>query len=259
MSRPGDWHCPNGHGLQFASRTQCRNCGELKPADAADAFAGGPGGFGGGGGGFGKGGGGFGGGFGKGGGGFGKGGGGFGGGKGGKPGDWMCPNGHGLQFASRTECRNCGEPKPADAASAGGGFGGGGGGGGAWGSGGGGNGKPGDWMCPKGHGLQFASRTHCRNPECGEPKPADAGVAGGFGGAFGGGGGTEKPGDWMCPNGHGLQFASRTQCRNCGEPKPPGSEAQNMQEGDWMCPRGHGLQFASRSACRDCGSLKPID
>ena len=32
--RPGDWHCPKGCGVVFASKSACFRCGERKPADA---------------------------------------------------------------------------------------------------------------------------------------------------------------------------------------------------------------------------------
>lgn len=44
------------------------------------------------------------------------------------------------------------------------------------------------------------------------------------GGDFGGGGGKGggKPGDWVCPKGCGMVFASKSSCFKCGTPKPGG-------------------------------------
>jgi len=62
-----------------------------------------------------------------------------------------------------------------------------------------GGGKAGDWECPKGCGMVFASKSSCF--KCGTPKP------GGGGGDFGGGKGS-RPGDWTCPGCNAMVFAS---------------------------------------------------
>jgi RNA-binding protein FUS len=41
--RPGDWDCPAGCGLVFASKSNCFRCGVAKPEGAGDDFNGGGG------------------------------------------------------------------------------------------------------------------------------------------------------------------------------------------------------------------------
>ena len=171
-------------------------------------------------------------------------------------GDWDCPKCNNSNFAFRTECNRCGEPR-GDAPS-----------------------KPrddrrgfsrdrgndrgrdrfrsqgrgrddrrggGDWDCPKCNNSNFSFRTECNR--CGEPR-GDArgaprndrrsgfdrrnndrrggfdrrggrdGNRGGFdrrGGRDGNRGGYEaKPGDWTCNDCGANNFASRTSCYKCG-------------------------------------------
>eukprot|EP01088_Endostelium_zonatum_P017263 TRINITY_DN49_c0_g1_i1.p1 TRINITY_DN49_c0_g1~~TRINITY_DN49_c0_g1_i1.p1 ORF type:complete len:244 (+),score=99.69 TRINITY_DN49_c0_g1_i1:44-733(+) len=224
-----------------------------------------------------------------------------------KPGDWDCSCGD-VVFAYRTACRSCGAARPdggddaeQSGGSSGGGFGGGnrfGGGGGGFGGGfGGGNRKPGDWDCSKCGDHNFASRRECR--KCNNPKPdgAEGGSSGGYGGGdfnrggfgggnrFGGGGGGGfgggKPGDWECPGCQDYNFASRTQCRKCNNPKPEnagtsggdfnrgggqggrgggfggGNQGQG-RPGDWKCGGCGDLVYASRDKCRFCYTPKPV-
>lgn len=219
-----------------------------------------------------------------------------------KPGDWICGNCGDHQFASRMVCRQCGAPRqcggmgrfgmpqpggmpgglgppgmPADF-------------------------KNGDWICPNCGDHQFASRTQCR--KCGTPKPeggpfdnppfppAPWPPAGnpmgmenygnrwgpprnGFGG-YGGGqrmgasGQEWKNGDWSCPQCGDHNFASRTECRQCGA-KNPGNgfngpfsghpngaqSTQSWKRGDWNCPECNEHNFASRTNCRQCNVVKP--
>lgn len=143
--KAGDWNCPNCFDLVYEWRSHCRKCNTPKP----------PGGTGFGGSGFG----------GSGFGGTGFRGTGFGG-PGvmvpnyyvprstGRPGDWTCPKCGDHVYASRSCCRKCGTPKPA-------------------------NGHlavdtlpelfGGDWRCPKCFDHVYASRAVCR--KCNTPKP----------------------------------------------------------------------------------------
>ena len=170
--RQGDWKCSSCDFSNFASRNECKNCNEPKPAGAGDSG----GGFGGdrygakGQDNFGSSNG------------FGSGGGG--GGRNSKPGDWKCSSCDFSNFASRNECKNCNEPKPAGAGDSGGGFG-------------------GDRYGAKGQD--------------------NFGSSNGFGSGGGGGGRNSKPGDWKCSSCDFSNFASRNECKNCNEPKPAGA------------------------------------
>lgn len=160
-----------------------------------------------------------------------------------RPGDWKCACGMN-NFASRTDCRKCSEPKPEGA-----------GGSGERSS----NSRPGDWKCACGMG-NFASRTDCR--KCNEPKPEGAGESGEFGSGERSSNG--RPGDWKCSCGMN-NFASRTDCRKCSEPKPEGAvggdtggdRSSNKKPGDWDCPGCGNNNFASRNECRKCNAEKP--
>lgn len=134
------------------------------------------------------------------------------------PGDWQCGQCRFSNFASRTECKQCGAPvsdsageapsrsaggyrdaAPADAA------------------------RRGDWACSCGF-RNFMSRDTCR--QCGESAP---GGGGGFaparerswsaGPRSGGGGFRDAPRrpDWMCACGF-RNFGSRSECKECGAP-----------------------------------------
>ena len=172
-------------------------------------------------------------------------------------GDWDCPKCNNSNFAFRTECNRCGEPR-GDAPS-----------------------RPrddrrgfgrdrgndrgrdrfrsqgrgrddrrggGDWDCPKCNNSNFSFRTECNR--CGEPRGDARGAPrndrrggfdrrnndrrGGFdrrGGRDGNRGGYEaKPGDWTCNDCGANNFASRTSCYKCGP------DAQN-RGGDRRGPR----------------------
>lgn len=204
--KPGDWDCPSCQHLNFARRTECRNCGAAKESSESGGS-------------------------------FNSGGGSFNSG-GGRPGDWVCPTAtcRFNNFAKNRSCLKCGALKsgggdggrshPYDRSGSynshsdyGGdyGYGNSGGGGGGFGN----NMKKGDWMCTCGE-LVFASRPACRQCGAAKPTPAQGGhnegsgnAGGGYGGKFGG-----KPGDWNCPDCGELCFASRTHCRKCNTPKP---------------------------------------
>ena len=86
---------------------------------------------------------------------------------------------------------------------------------------------------------------------------SQGGYGGGYnqGGGFGGGGGwgggrgyndrprggpTPRPGDWNCPHGCGLVFASKMNCFRCGAPKPEGAELEYGDRRDEGYNRGGG-------------------
>jgi hypothetical protein len=82
-----------------------------------------------------------------------------------------------------------------------------------------------------------------------------------------------RPGDWVCPGCHDLQFAKNTTCRRCHSMKPGSGPAgmmlpggglvtggygsaphQQMLAGDWICSRCRDHQFARNVSCRRCGA-----
>lgn len=123
-----------------------------------------------------------------------------------RDGDWDCPKCTNLNFAFRTHCHKCREPRPgyegqeeADTRPK----------------------RPGDWDCACG-ANNFAFRTSCMRCQA---LPGQ-GVARGAGGRArsrsrerGGGPGGGRPGDWTCHCGM-LNFAFRTECHKCKQPKP---------------------------------------
>ncbi|GAB0094535.1 RNA helicase [Sergentomyia squamirostris] len=185
--REGDWNCSSCNKSNFASRRECFSCKEPK-ADGGDGYNGG------GGGGFG------------------------GGGRTPRDGDWNCPSCSKSNFASRRECFSCREPKPEGE----GGF----KSGGAMNGGGGRAPRAGDWTCSDCKKSNFASRNECFS--CHKEKDDNDVVAtGGENGYNGSRGGDDakpragqRPGDWTCPSCEKANFASRTECFGCSEPKP---------------------------------------
>lgn len=72
--------------------------------------------------------------------------------------------------------------------------------------------------------------------------------------------GTSRPGDWICPKCSDMQFASRRECRSCGEPRPTTMskpKGASFGSNDWTCPSCGDHQFARNVKCRQCGEPKP--
>lgn len=116
--------------------------------------------------------------------------------------DWNCPECGHLVFGSKRECYNCGKwrPKPATQA------------------------RDGDWRCANcGDYPQFAKNTACR--KCNVPRrvPSETATSA-----------VEAPrkGDWICSKCNDVQFATRVQCRKCGESKPA---SENESENCMVC------------------------
>jgi hypothetical protein len=207
--RPGDWPCPNGHGMQFAWREQCRICQVPKPGSTASH--------------------------------------GYSGGQGQGQGqyqavaqphwsdqgtgqqwseDWTCPSCASHNFAKRQECFRCRAPKGmAPPMMQGGGYA----------PPGGGYapypdhfqphqpqqqqqhqhhaGRPGDWLCPNGHGMQFASRDQCRFCQC--PNPGTGMAAGSMPPPTAAPAQRTLAGDWTCSACSSHNFARRDECFRC--------------------------------------------
>ncbi|MAI40144.1 MAG: hypothetical protein CMA09_02455 [Euryarchaeota archaeon] len=161
----------------------------------------------------------------------------------------------------------------------------------------------GDWECPKCNNSNFAFRTECNR--CGEPRGQHSNGrsndrSGGFqrndrGGRFqrndrSGGfqrndrsGGNRNGGDWECPKCSNSNFAFRTECNRCGEPRGRHSHGRGNDRGgrfqrnerrgsfrdnrgrneggrreifndnDWECPKCKNSNFAFRTECNRCG------
>lgn len=79
----------------------------------------------------------------------------------------------------------------------------------------------------------------------------------------GGGGYQRRDGDWTCDCG-GSNYANRTECFKCKEPKPEnanttgssGGGERQKRPGDWNCSCGVS-NFASRTSCFKCSEEKP--
>jgi len=141
--------------------------------------------------------------------------------------------------------------------------------------------RQGDWVCAQCGNHNYAKREVCN--KCSAPRPAN-GHPGGLGkgcggpldpyGCWGGKGYSPysqpgpqmlggkacgkqlRPGDWVCPGCQNHNYASRTECNKCGQPKaqqvPP-----NFRPGDWLCPSCGNHNFASKAACNKCQEPKP--
>ena len=96
--------------------------------------------------------------------------------------------------------------------------------------------KDGDWDCAECGFMNFASRRECY--KCGAP-----GGGGGGGGVARRGGAdayarredryAPKPGDWTCPSCGFSNFASRVECKRCGEPGGGGGGGGGYGGGGW--------------------------
>ncbi|XP_057540531.1 transcription initiation factor TFIID subunit 15-like [Amaranthus tricolor] len=152
-----------------------------------------------------------------------------------RPGDWNCRSCNHLNFQRRDSCQRCGDPRPdgrggsdyssygrSSGPSFGGGFAGP-------------DVRPGDWYCSIGNcgAHNFASRSSCF--KCGAYKEESGSLDGitrsrgiFLGSAGGSGRSGWKSGDWICTrlgcNEH--NFASRTECFRCREPRDSGSNSE---------------------------------
>jgi len=136
------------------------------------------------------------------------------------PGDWYCPQCNHHNFAARTICQNCQTPNNNQN------------------RGGGGMSRPsmlpGDWHCPLCSHHNFASRSHCQS--CLTPKTSMTYTQhyqpyGQYPKQYQPYNRQHKtihpgkhPGDWICSLCNYHNFASRSQCQKCTNPKP------NLQE-----------------------------
>lgn len=187
--REGDWACPSCEASNFSFRTECYQCYEPRPASAgapppARVYE--P--------------------------------------RERAPGDWDCPACGVDNFARRLECFKCGEPHPdpdsvpervyreprqprRD-----------------WNNEGGYEARaprPGNWDCPACGCDNFGFRTECF--QCGDPRGDAPDSQRGRFDRFDNNQSREqslKPGDWMCPECNGHNFARRMDCFKCQAPRP---------------------------------------
>ncbi|MBT5025451.1 MAG: hypothetical protein HON05_01665 [Euryarchaeota archaeon] len=165
----------------------------------------------------------------------------------------------------------------------------------------------GDWDCPKCQNSNFAFRTECNR--CGEPRGGggrgrsddrrggrdDRGNRGGRGGEI------YNDNDWDCPKCQNSNFAFRSECNRCGEPRGGGGRGrsddrrggrddrgrgnrggdrggyqsrdrqggrfdrndrdnrggnEDRRDGDWDCPKCQNSNFAFRTECNRCGASR---
>ena len=80
-----------------------------------------------------------------------------------------------------------------------------------------------------------------------------------------------KKGDWNCSSCSFQNFASRTNCKNCGKIKaaekiicsasstPVINSNQETKKGDWNCSLCSFQNFSSRTNCKNCGKIKSAE
>jgi len=139
--------------------------------------------------------------------------------------------------------------------------------------------RPGDWNCDECGYLNFARRTECNSNNCKAPRPEGVGGSssrvepssrgpGGWGKS-----GVERGGDWSCGKCAFRNFARRTECKECGEPRDESTrghtsaqrynpyEQPNNRErpGDWVCQECNMNNFARRDVCHrtSCKAPRP--
>jgi len=198
-----------------------------------------------------------------------------------KDGDWICEVCENLNFARRKECHrdSCRAPRPLsmnrEIHNRGGGET-------PW------NAqalpssnlsKPGDWNCEECGYLNFARRAECNSKSCKAPRPVRGrGISSRVGQTSRGSGGwgksrVERGGDWNCGKCEFMNFARRTECKDCGEPRDestagqPGAQRYNPygqsnnreRPGDWVCKECNMMNFSRRDVCHrtSCKAPRP--
>ncbi|KAL8476473.1 hypothetical protein ACS0TY_028948 [Phlomoides rotata] len=89
-------------------------------------------------------------------------------------------------------------------------------------------------------------------------------MVGGGAGVSGGGGGGGKEGDWECSGCHNRNYAFRSFCNRCKQPrllvdtKTPADSKWLPRIGDWICTGCTNNNYASREKCKKCGQPKEL-
>jgi len=176
-------------------------------------------------------------------------------------GDWLCAECGNHNFARRKECHrsSCGAPRPLRSSN-----------------------QPlrsSDWKCDDCGEVNFARRSVCFNNACMKPRPSmgegtsarmERSDTGGWGKARGP---RARGGDWNCGSCGFRNFARRSECKDCGEPRSDnstesaGAQRYNPYEetskqgrpGDWVCQACDMVNFARRDKCHrnSCRAPRP--
>ncbi|GFP88144.1 hypothetical protein PHJA_000958100 [Phtheirospermum japonicum] len=83
-------------------------------------------------------------------------------------------------------------------------------------------------------------------------------------GGEGAGGGGGKEGDWECSGCHNRNYAFRSFCNRCKQPrllvdtKTPADSKWLPRIGDWICTGCTNNNYASREKCKKCGQHKEL-
>ncbi|MDG1550500.1 MAG: zinc finger Ran-binding domain-containing protein, partial [Candidatus Poseidoniaceae archaeon] len=97
-----------------------------------------------------------------------------------------------------------------------------------------------DWDCPKCNNSNFSFRRECNR--CGEPRSGGGGDRRDGGRRDGGRGNFDRgnrgrndsnDGDWDCPKCNNSNFARRTECNRCGEPRGSGGGRRDGGRGNF--------------------------
>ena len=111
--------------------------------------------------------------------------------------------------------------------------------------------RPGDWICVKCGGDNFASRDKCYT--CGSIREGGGG-GGGYGGDRGGYGGGGGGGGYQGGGGYGARGGDYG-----GNFGGGGGHGNNFKPGDWNCAECQAHNFARNSQCFRCKAPKPFE
>ena len=154
--------------------------------------------------------------------------------------DWECPKCNNSNFAFRTECNRCGEPKGS-------------------------GGQRGDNRGRRDGDRRGRDDRRGRNDRGRDDRR----------GRRDDNRGTHSNNDWDCSECNNSNFSFRTECNRCGAPKGRGRapskqwqgddrragerrDAPQPRAGDWDCPQCGKSNFAKRNDCFGCGRSKRV-